>query len=112
MPPPLRKGPSAYTQGSRPLQPGETGFCYLRVSTDEQATSGYGLDVQREQCEQLWTRDGVQVREEHIFADDWTGTRLDRPALQCMLALMGVIAPFPNLTVLDIGTRKGFSLTV
>jgi hypothetical protein len=25
---------------------------------------------------------------------------------------MGVIAPFPNLTVLDIGTRKEFSLTV
>ena len=24
----------------------------------------------------------------------------------------GVIAPFPNLTVLDIGTRKEFSLTV
>src|SRR5262245_18051194 len=94
MPPPLRQGPSAYTQGSRELHPGMTGFCYLRVSTDEQAEAGFGIDVQRDQCQRLWESDGLIVIPEHIFADEGvTGETLARPAFQRMLAAIPTYRP-------------------
>ena len=86
VPPPLRVGPSAYSQGSRALQPGAKAFAYLRVSTEDQKLYGFGLDAQRAQCRQLWESDGLVVPSDAILWDDYTGMTLQRPQFQQMMA--------------------------
>lgn len=55
---------------------------YMRVSTDEQASSGYGLDVQRERCRAMATVKGWEIVAE--YADEGISGTKDasgRPAL-------------------------------
>ncbi len=62
---------------------------YLRVSTVEQATDGYGLDVQRERCKAMALVKGWEVADDHIFTDAGLSGTLDvedRPALAALLA--------------------------
>lgn len=59
-----------------------TAFIYCRVSTDEQARKGYGLEVQEEQCRAYAAAHGLDVA--RVFADDYTGTTLERPAMSLM----------------------------
>jgi len=59
-----------------------TAFIYCRVSTDEQARKGYGLEVQEEQCRAYAAAHGLDVAS--VFADDYTGTTLERPAMTLM----------------------------
>lgn len=42
---------------------------YARVSTDEQASSGLGVDAQINACRQMAALRGWEVNEEHIFVD-------------------------------------------
>ena len=59
---------------------------YLRVSTDEQATSGYGLAAQLAKCEAMATVKGWPVA--YVFQDDGvSGTRDEsaRPGLAALL---------------------------
>jgi DNA invertase Pin-like site-specific DNA recombinase len=59
---------------------------YIRVSTEEQATSGFGLDVQRERCSAMAVAKGWTVDAEHIYRDEGisgTKTAADRPCLAC-----------------------------
>lgn len=55
---------------------------YIRVSTEDQAVEGYGLDVQREQCDSYAKAFGLSVVQ--VFSDEGiSGTKAaaDRPAL-------------------------------
>lgn len=64
----------------------DTCFIYCRVSTDEQARKGYGLDVQEEQCREYAGRNGLHVV--RVFKDDYSGTTLERPAMSEMRQLL------------------------
>lgn len=58
---------------------------YLRVSTDRQATDGYGLDAQRTQLLAYCQGQGWTVAEEHIYVDAGvSGKSTDRAAFQAM----------------------------
>jgi DNA invertase Pin-like site-specific DNA recombinase len=57
-------------------------IAYLRVSTDEQAQSGLGLEAQLAQCEAVAAPD-------QVFTDDGhSGAKADRPALLAALAAL------------------------
>lgn len=58
---------------------------YCRVSTEEQADKGYSLDTQEKLCRDFAERSGYQVA--GVYRDEGkSGTKLDRPALQDLLA--------------------------
>jgi DNA invertase Pin-like site-specific DNA recombinase len=58
---------------------------YARVSTEEQAETGYSLDTQEKLCRDFAERSGYRVA--GVFRDEGkSGTTLDRPALQDLLA--------------------------
>jgi site-specific DNA recombinase len=58
---------------------------YCRVSTEEQAEQGYSLDTQEKLCRDFAERSGLQVA--GVYRDEGkSGTTLDRPALQDLLA--------------------------
>jgi len=59
---------------------------YLRVSTDEQAVNGYGIDAQREKCNAYAIVKGWQVVNE--YSDDLSGTTPpdERPGLSELLS--------------------------
>jgi len=52
---------------------------YARVSTTDQADKGYSLPTQIEACQAMAQQEGYTVPESHVFADDYTGTSLNRP---------------------------------
>lgn len=61
---------------------------YARVSTEEQADHGYSLDAQEKFCRDFAERGGYHVV--GVFRDEGrSGTKLDRPALQDLLARCG-----------------------
>ena len=71
----------------QPVQPTTRAALYLRVSTDEQAKEGYGLDVQRQRCEAMALVKGWSVVRQ--YADEGiSGTKDEkhRPALAELLA--------------------------
>jgi site-specific DNA recombinase len=58
---------------------------YCRVSTEEQAQEGYSLDAQEKYCRQFAQNNGYDVF--GVYRDEGkSGTNLDRPALQDLLA--------------------------
>ena len=58
---------------------------YCRVSTEEQAREGYSLDAQEKFCRKYAEDNDFQVME--VFRDEGkSGTNLNRPALQDLLA--------------------------
>lgn len=61
---------------------------YCRVSTEEQAEKGYSLDTQEKLCRDFAERNGYRVA--GVYRDEGkSGTTLDRPALQDVLARCG-----------------------
>ncbi len=71
---------------ARPPRKPPAAAIYLRVSTEEQAKSGFGLDVQRERCSAMAVAKGWTVDAEHIYRDEGisgTKTAADRPGLAC-----------------------------
>lgn len=61
---------------------------YVRVSTEEQAKSGYGFDVQQERCAAMATAKGWTVDLTHMYADEGisgTKTAAERPGLAALL---------------------------
>ena len=60
---------------------------YLRVSTDRQAELGYGLDIQEEAIIDFAEKN--KMSNLLLFIDDgYTGTNMDRPALQHIINLI------------------------
>jgi site-specific DNA recombinase len=59
---------------------------YIRVSTDEQATQGISLDVQKDRIIHYCQQFGLNLLD--IYQDEWTGKELGRPGLQAALARM------------------------
>ncbi len=61
---------------------------YTRVSTDEQATEGYSLEVQEEYLEEFARRQGWEIcySEGKIYSDSMSGYSLERPALKRLLS--------------------------
>ena len=59
---------------------------YIRVSTDEQATEGISLDVQKDRIIHYCQQFGLNLLD--IYQDEWTGKELQRPGLQAALARM------------------------
>lgn len=71
----------------RPADEGARAAVYLRVSTEEQAAQGYGLDAQRTKCQAMLTLKGWTHAGE--YADEGISGTLDeseRPALARLLA--------------------------
>jgi site-specific DNA recombinase len=64
---------------SRAGNMGKRAIIYARVSTDDQAEHGYSLPSQVEACRAYAAQHGFEVVAEP-FQDDYTGTKLDRPA--------------------------------
>jgi len=58
---------------------------YLRVSTEEQANNGYGIEAQREQCQAMATVKGWEIVRE--YSDDISGKKDEsqRPGLASLL---------------------------
>ncbi len=59
---------------------------YARVSTDEQADKGYSLGTQTDACRKYAEQHGFTSVAE--ITDDYTGTKLDRPGLDQVRALI------------------------
>lgn len=59
---------------------------YVRVSTDEQATEGISLEVQRDRITHYCQQFGLNLL--GIYQDEWTGKELARPGLQAALSHM------------------------
>lgn len=59
---------------------------YARVSTDEQAKSGNGLEYQIGQCQAFATTNGYSVIE--IVTDDYTGKTAFRPGMNALLEML------------------------
>ena len=59
---------------------------YIRVSTESQAETGYGLDIQEKKIlEYCYKNDMSSLL---LFVDDgYTGTDMDRPALQSIIKI-------------------------
>ena len=57
---------------------------YIRVSTDEQATEGISLEVQKDRIIHYCQQFGLNLLD--IYQDEWTGKELQRPGLQAALA--------------------------
>lgn len=57
---------------------------YERVSTEEQAQSGFSLDAQKERLEAFCKSQGWSDFE-HFTDDGYSGTNMDRPALQRLI---------------------------
>jgi site-specific DNA recombinase len=61
---------------------GVLSFAYGRVSTDEQAAEGYGLERQLEHIHEVALKEGFYIPVDMFFLDDHTGFEFeDRPAL-------------------------------
>lgn len=76
----------AKKQAKAPVQATIRAGVYLRVSTEEQASEGYGLDVQRRRCRAMAEVKGWSVARE--FADEGLSGTVDergRPALAALL---------------------------
>lgn len=60
---------------------------YTRVSTDEQATEGYSLQVQEEYLRDFAKRQGwdIYLTDGKIYTDDMSGYSLERPSLKKLL---------------------------
>jgi len=75
--------PKKQTHTSALQEQGKRIIIYLRVSTDEQAQHGYGLDAQRENCTQFAQLVGYTVID--VVSDEGLSGTLpmsERPALQ------------------------------
>ncbi len=72
---------------------------YVRVSTDEQA-KGYSLQTQIKGCRRYAEEMGHAIAA--TFQDDYTGTSLDRPALNEMREYLGLDKTVSNLIVYDL----------
>ena len=56
-----------------------------RVSTKDQKDSGSSLETQLEQCLKKAAELGLEVPNEFIIQEDWTGTDLQRPNILTLL---------------------------
>ena len=59
---------------------------YIRVSTDEQATEGISLEVQKDRIIHYCQQFGLNLID--IYQDEWTGKEIARPGLQSALTKM------------------------
>jgi site-specific DNA recombinase len=82
---------------------------YARVSTEDQG-KGFSIPTQIEACEQLATREGYLVPENHVLIDEGiSGTTLDRPGgrrlreLVQMQAIAAVIVIDPDRLSRNLG---------
>ena len=60
---------------------------YLRVSTDKQAEEGFGLEVQEKDVVK-YARNNDFTNLVLFIDDGWTGTNMDRPALNAIITLI------------------------
>ncbi len=72
---------------------------YVRVSTDEQA-KGYSLQTQMEGCQRYAEEMGYAIAA--TFQEDYTGTSLDRPALNEMRTFLDQDKAVSTLIVYDL----------
>lgn len=59
---------------------------YIRVSTDEQASEGISLEVQKDRIIHYCQQFGLNLID--IYQDEWTGKEIARPGLQAALTKM------------------------
>lgn len=60
-------------------QPTKRGISYRRVSTDEQAATGFSLPTQLKEIQAYCAKNGIELVSD--FCDDFTGSSLERPGL-------------------------------
>jgi site-specific DNA recombinase len=61
-------------------------IAYTRVSSEGQAETGYGLDVQRERIDAYAKSQGVAI-DEYVVDDGYSGTTMERPGLRHLLQM-------------------------
>lgn len=66
---------------------GDKAAVYLRVSSQRQATRGYGLQIQEESCQKYCNSRGYELVE--TYQDTKTGVNQERPGLQVLLSELG-----------------------
>jgi site-specific DNA recombinase len=114
---PAGKKPS----GSRPVTPSALAIVpaiYIRVSTEEQAKAGYGLDVQLKRCAaQAIAKGWPEVKGEHCYSDEGlSGTLIatERPELARLLQDIrsGIITAVIILALDRLGRKTSIILDV
>lgn len=65
----------------------ERWIIYCRVSTEDQENNGASLPFQRESCLKFAKENGLNVPEEFIFLEQYSGAYFDRPILSEILSL-------------------------
>ena len=96
-------------------------YGYSRVSTNDQADGGHGLDAQRARIDREAAARGWEV--EHVIDPGWSGSNLDRPGVTDLLARVGrddvvVVARLDRLSrsladfagLMEDSKRRGWSL--
>ena len=110
----MKKAKKTANQAQLPLTR-DRAAVYVRVSTEDQAASGYGLDVQRERCAAMAVVKSWRVVA--VFADEGLSGTLpveDRPGLAALMAAAGAgeIDAVIVLALDRLGRKTGLVLDV
>ena len=81
---------------------------YARVSSTQQKTQGHGLESQTVRCRDFARMKGYQVVE--TFDDDASGSLVDRPGMQSMLAFLKSQRRESHVVIIDDISRLARSL--
>lgn len=90
---------------------------YLRVSTEEQAKEGFGLDVQLRRCEAQAIVKGWEFSPDHVYRDEGLSGTLEaseRPGLRALLAAVhaGEVTAVIILALDRLGRKSRIILSV
>jgi site-specific DNA recombinase len=72
---------------------------YCRVSTTKQSTQGDGLSSQETRCREYAKYKGYEVTQ--VFKDDMSGSLINRPGMQAMLAYLRKCKRQPHVVIID-----------
>ena len=76
---------------------------YCRVSSTKQTTAGDGLKSQETRCREFARMKGYEVLQ--VFSDDVSGSRIDRPGMNAMLAFLRSRKKAGTVVVIDDVSR-------
>ncbi len=82
---------------------GNNAVIYCRVSSHKQMTKGDGLGSQETRCREFAKHKGYKVVK--VFLDDATGSMIDRPGMQSMLAYLRKNRSDPHVVLIDDVSR-------
>jgi len=78
---------------------GKKAVLYCRVSSAKQTTRGDGLGSQETRCREYAKYKGHEVVQ--VFKDDMSGSMINRPGMQAMLAYLKKYQRLPHVVIID-----------